>query len=299
MKKGARYFYYLFAILLSKIIFVMPYRLSVKIGGLAGLLAYYLIGDSRRIVVENISMALPELSAVKVRDIAKKTFVNQGKNAFELFSFPKLNKNNIFKIVRFTGRDNMQEAVGQNKGVLMTSAHCGNWEMIGPTLSYSGFSLNVIARKIYIEGLNRLLVNFRLSKGYRVILRSGQESAKQILRSLRQKEILALLIDQDTDVPGVFVKFFGKDAWTPSGLAALARRTGAAVTLALDVRKPDDTHEVLMSGPYKMQLSDDESADILANTQLLTLKIEEHIRKYPDQWVWMHKRWKTKIDNIS
>jgi KDO2-lipid IV(A) lauroyltransferase len=114
-----------------------------------------------------------------------------------------------------------------------------------------------------------------------------------MLRSLRHNEAIGMLIDQDTDVPGVFVDFFGRPAWTPSGLAALALRTNAAVVLALDCRLPDDHHEVVVKGPIELIRTGNKDNDILENTRRISLMIEEHIRAYPDQWVWFHERWKT------
>ena len=102
-----------------------------------------------------------------------------------------------------------------------------------------------------------------------------------------------MLIDQDTDVPGVFVDFFSRPAWTPSGLAVLALKTGASVVLALDVRLENDKHTPILAGPIEMKRTDNLDRDVLDNTQAITELIEEHIRKYPSQWVWMHERWKT------
>jgi KDO2-lipid IV(A) lauroyltransferase len=295
-KKILRQAYFILAFIFSKIVLLLPYKISVKSGGLLGLAAYYLVAGSRNITEENLAQSFPDKSAAEIKSIARKVFFNQGKNVFELFSFPKFSLKDIASIAELgnESRLSMQEALGKNKGVLIASAHCGNWEMMGASLSANGFPINVIARRIYIDGLNRMLVSFRNKKNVNVILRSGRNAAKEILRSLRNNEAIGMLIDQDTRVPGVFVDFFSRPAWTPSGLAVLALKTGASVVLALDVRLKDDRHKPVVTGPFDMINTGNFDEDVRRNTQLITAKIEEHIRKYPEQWVWMHQRWQTK-----
>lgn len=290
-----RRIYYFLALFFSKIVIILPYRFAVLCGGGLGVAAFYCAREARALAVENLKNSFPGKSERDIAQLARLVFVNQGKNVFELFSFPKLGKNDVEAICKIKNRECMVNALAGGKGVLIASAHCGNWEMMGAALSLSGFPINVIARRIYIEGLNRMLVSLRNSKGVRVILRSGKESAREILRSLRHNEAIGILIDQDTTVPGVFVNFFSRNAWTPSGLAILALRTGANVVLALDVRLPDDTHEVILSGPISIKKTGNMESDIIENTQLITTLIEDHIRAYPAQWVWMHNRWKTKL----
>jgi Kdo2-lipid IVA lauroyltransferase/acyltransferase len=293
MKPIIRQMYYWCARLFAFLVQCLPYRGAVVLGGMLGSAGFSLIRKSRRIVLDQLRRSFPERSEGDIIRIGHEVFVNQGKNAFELFSFPRLGKDDIDRIAAIENRAAIEEGLRRGKGVLLASAHCGNWEFMGASLSLGGFPVNVIARRIYIEGLNRMLVGYRTSKGMKVILRSGQESARQILRSLRHNETIGMLIDQDTAVPGVFVDFFGRKAWTPSGLATLALRTGASVVLALDVRMPGDVHRVVLKGPLTLTNTGNIEADVHANTAMITALIEEHIRKYPSQWVWMHERWKT------
>lgn len=272
---------------------MMPLRLAVTCGGLLGFVAYYCVAQARRDVLNGLAASFPDWSDVTRRRIGREVFVNQGKNAFELFSFPRLSKDDILRLAPIENRPAFDAALARAKGVLIAGAHCGNWEFMGASLAQAGYPINVIARRIYIEQLNDMLVGYRTSKGEKVILRSDASSAREMLRSLRHNESIGMLIDQDTDVPGVFVDFFGRKAWTPSGLATLALRTGAAVILALDVRMPDDTHRVQLSGPIELTKTGNMDTDVLSNTQRISDMIEQHIRRYPAQWVWMHRRWKT------
>jgi len=296
MKRIIRYFYYLAALSFSKIVGIIPYKSAVWLGGRIGYLAYYVAREARRVTEKNLEVAFPEKNPDEIRTIARQVFVNQGKNTFELFSFPKLSKERILKIVKIENESELRKPIDSGAGIIMPSAHCGNWEIMGASFAALGLPVNVVARKIYIDGLNSMLVGFRESKGMKVVLRSEKNAAKLMLKALRNREIIALLIDQDTAVPGVFVDFFSKKAWTPSAVASLALRTGASIVLALDVRMPDDTHKAIIK-PVELRRSGDTEKDIAENTQAITAQIEEHIRRYPEQWVWMHERWKTRPDD--
>ena len=293
MKRIIRYFYYLAALFFFKFIQLLPYKSAVALGGWLGSVAYIVLSEARNITEKNLAGAFPEKKDEEIRRIARLVFVNQGKNAFELFSFPKLTKEKIRELVTIDNEAELIRPIESGKGIIMPSAHCGNWEIMGASLAALGLPLNVIARRIYIEQLNKMLVGFREMVGMKVILRSGKDAARMMLKALKNREIIALLIDQDTSVPGVFVDFFSKQAWTPSGMAVLALRTDAAVVLALDVRMKDDTHRALIR-PIEIKRTGDMDKDIFETTRQITRLIEDHIRNFPEQWVWMHERWKTR-----
>lgn len=294
MKKFRRYLYYLTAKVFFGLVQILPYRVSVRIGGALGWLGYYLVGKARNDTLSNLRASFRDKSEQEIKAVARKVFINQGKNAFELFSFPKLKGKDMDKLIDIENKQAFSEALLAGKGVLIASAHCGNWEMMGAGLSHHGFPINVIARRIYIEGLNDILVGLRESKGVKVILRSSKDSARDILRALRQNEAIGILIDQDTDVSGVFVDFFSRPAWTPVGVAAIAMKTGSKVILALDTRLPDDRHRIVIRGPIEFKKTGDKQRDVFEYTKIISDMIESHIKAYPEQWVWMHNRWKTK-----
>ena len=293
MKTTLRYLYYIFALVFSKAILLLPYKLAVKIGSLIGILGFHFASKARKITIKNLEQAFSNKSKEEIRKIAKLVFENQGKNLFELFSFPKLNKEKINSLVEIENLDGFKKALSYGNGVLLASAHCGNWEIMGAALALNGMPINVIAKKIYIPQLNSMLVGFRKSKGVNVILRSEINTARQMLRALRNNESIAMLIDQDTAVPGVFVNFFNRLAYTPSGLVTIAIKTNASILLALDERLENDRHKIILS-PIELKLTDNFDADVLYNTAYITQLIENHITRLPSQWVWMHERWKTK-----
>lgn len=299
MKKIIRQFYYIFALVFFGVVYIIPYRIAVKLGGFLGRLAYYIVKKSRNITLSNLKLSFPEKSEKEIKKIAVEVFVNQGKNMFELFSYPKVSNKKLSQIAKIENPEGMKKALEKGKGVLIASAHCGNWEMMGATLAINGFPINVIAKRVYIEGLNKLLVSLRNSKGVQIIYRAGADSAKKMLRCLKRNESIGLIIDQDTMVQGVFVNYFGRPAWTPSGLASLAIKTEAAVVTALGVRLDNDNHKVVLSDPIEVEKTDNLDNDILNFTQKITSMIENHVRQYPSQWVWMHERWKTKYNENS
>ncbi|MCX5782483.1 MAG: lysophospholipid acyltransferase family protein [Elusimicrobia bacterium] len=292
-EKIYRYIYYLIIISLFKVAQLLPYKTAVKFGGFLGLVAYYVIKVSREPAIINLKNSFPEKSPEEIRLLAKNIGVKTGKNIFEFLYYPKLSSADLGRIVEIENENILADAVKKGKGVLLASAHCGNWEFLGAAMASKGYPVNVIAKKSYLDRGNKMLLNFRISKGLKIIFRDQSDTARKMLKALKNGEILALLIDQDTSVPGVFVNFFSRLAWTPSGLATLALKTEAKVVLALDARLPDDRHKVVIT-PIEISKTGNFENDVLKNTQHVTSLIENHIRQYPDQWVWWHKRWKTR-----
>lgn len=289
-QKFVRWLIYIKLRFIHFIVLLLPFKLSVWLGGWLGLLAYYCLRRPRLIILDNLSRTFPDKSSRKIRKIAREVLVNQGKNLFEALSFPKLDFQHLEKIIITEGLENLTEAFKDKKGVLLLTAHLGNWELLGIYLSLAGYPINVIARRIYDDRLNKILVDLRNSKGVKCILRD--ESSYQVLRCLRRNEALGVLIDQDTSVQGVFVDFFGRPAYTPQGLATIALRTQAVVIPTFIVRV-GNKHKVIIKEKVELKHSSDEKQDILDNTQKFTQIIESMVRSYPSQWIWMHQRWKT------
>ena len=283
---------YWFVVFLRTIALCLPLSAGIVIGGAIGLLAYFLVPRYKRIAFKNLAQSFPEKPHREISSLTKQVFINQGKNLFELLNFHRLNREKIKEIIEFRGMENFKKAFSCGKGVLILSAHLGNWELTGAGLSMSGVPLNVVARKVYIEQLDRVLRRIRESVGMRSISRGEQGSAKEILRALKKNEALAVLIDQNTKaIPGVYVNFFGKKAYTPSGLAILALRTGASVVPVFIYRRKDNSCLIEADEPIKPERTGDDERDIVLNTQRFTAIIEEKIRQHPEQWVWFHERW--------
>jgi len=297
IKKIRRKIYYYAAFVASKLVLLLPYKFSVAVlGRFFGLIGYY-VAPVSKIAVKNLSECFPEKTQDEIIKIAKEVFINQGKNFFELANFPKLTPEILKKISKVEKAHLIKETVAKGKGVLIISAHTGNWEITAAAVANFGVPVNVVAKKIYIKELNDMLVGYRTSKNVKVILKDSPDTGRKLLKALKRGEIIAMLIDQDTKVPGIFVDFFGKPAWTPSGLAVIALKSGAEVLLGVDKRNGRYLHETVIKGPINIKRTDDFDADVRALTQEATNMLEQHIRKYPSQWVWFHERWKTKKQN--
>ncbi|MDR3049041.1 MAG: lysophospholipid acyltransferase family protein [Elusimicrobiota bacterium] len=294
MRYFRRRVYYVGALFFSKLVLLIPYKLIVHYGSkFIGWIAYFVTRDSSDIAKRQLKSCFPDKSAQEIEKITRNIFVNEAKNFFELANFPKLKGAFFDKISSVENSHLIKESLKKGKGVLIVSAHAGNWEITAAAVARLGVPVNVVAKKIYIDGLNNMLVNYRLSKNVKVILKDSPDTARKLLKALKNGEIIAMLIDQDTNVPSVFVDFFGKPAWTPSGLASLALKRGTDVLAGIDKRVGKYAHNTIITGPIVIEPSGNFDKDVINLTQKASLVLEEHIRQYPDQWVWFHERWKT------
>jgi len=235
-----------------------------------------------------------EKSKEELTRIAYNVFINLGKNLFEFFWASKKDKSKLEKIASFEGIEYLQEALNKGKGVSVITPHLGNWELMAHFASIAGFPVNVIAKKLYDPRLDNLVLSLRNNYGIKTIFRDETSTGKKILKALKRGEILGMLIDQDTKVEGVYVRFFNQLCYTPSGAANLALRTGAQVLFCTISRNTNRKHSIRFYPPLRTVRTLDKQNDIVTNTQIYSHLIEASIRKYPDQWVWMHQRWKTK-----
>ncbi|MEO7794558.1 MAG: lysophospholipid acyltransferase family protein, partial [Thermoanaerobaculia bacterium] len=170
--------------------------------------------------------------------------------------------------------------------IVIVTGHCGNWELLAAALNQRGLGMLVVAREIDEPGLQTMLLDLRARFGTRTIVRGTPGAARALLGALRGAGALGMLIDQDTKVEGVFVEFFGRPAWTPVGAAELALRFDAVVLPTFIVRRPDGTHEATIHPELALP------AAPTAATALMTAAIEAQIRSHPEQWVWLHRRWR-------
>jgi KDO2-lipid IV(A) lauroyltransferase len=297
MKKYIRKCYYYAAYLFSKLVLFLPYKVSVSfLADILGWLAYYVVSDARKKARKHLTMCFPDKSLEEINKIIKTVFKYEAKNFFELLNFPKMSDEffDSIALMEKSQQEIFKKLLERKKGILALSAHCGNWEMLAAGVA-KHFPLNVIARKIYIEELNDMLVKYRNMKNVKVILRSEKSSARKMIKALKDNEIIAMLIDQDTSVQSVFVDFFGMPASTPLGLASIALKVGTPVVLAVDKRLPGGKHKFIISDEIlPPQSCGDFDADVKNFTAKLTKCLEDFIRENPEQWVWFHERWKTK-----
>jgi KDO2-lipid IV(A) lauroyltransferase len=186
----------------------------------------------------------------------------------------------------------MEAALKQGRGVVCLTGHIGNWEVLPIFTNFQGWRSAVVAQKLYDPRLDELLNGFRTRRGVPVIQRGNVTSS--IIRSLRANMLLGILNDQDTNVDSRWVPFFGRLAKTPVGMLRLARHTGAAVVPVFIARQPSGKNRVYIYPALDLPKSEDVEADLHAGAALCNAALEVFVRRFPEQWVWFHARWKSR-----
>ena len=270
----------------------LPRSVSLVLGGWLGILGFWFASQQKRLACEHIRLCLDIADESRVKTIAKKCFENLGKTVVEFMRFPRMNPEQIQKFVSFEGIQHVEDALAKGKGAIILTGHFGNWELLAASISATVAPLSPIVRKLRSPRLNVLVSRYREKAGYTTIDRDT--GVRQALRCLKRNELLGIVADVDTTVNGVFVDFFGKPAYTPYSPVAFALKTGAAILPAFIVRQPDGTHRAIIEPSLALERCDVKEKELVINTQKFTKIIESYIRKYPEQWIWMHKRWKTR-----
>jgi Kdo2-lipid IVA lauroyltransferase/acyltransferase len=270
----------------------IPYRHIAAIGGIVGLLIYYMDVRHRRIVRRNLSFVYPDWPAEKVKETSRRIFRNLGITLAEICQLTCFSAGDILEKVNVRGEEHLLEAMDRHRGVVLISAHLGNWEIV-PLFwpLYFKIPVTVIARELDNGTVNRWITRLRSRFGGAVIYK--EEAMSDMIRTLRQDKALAILVDQGTRSSlGVKIKFFDKYVTATSGAALLAMRCRSPVLPGFCVRNGDGTFTLEIGKPLSMERTGDLRADLEKNTQAMTDAIEAAVRAYPEQWFWVHKRWR-------
>ena len=278
--------------LIGYAIYLLPRSIVLVIGGWLGTLAYRFASQQRKLAYKHIQQALDITDERTIKTNVKKCFSNLGKNMVEFMLFPRMNPKLLRQYVRFEGVQHVENALAKGKGAIILTGHFGNWELLAASISTTVAPLTPIVRELRSPRLNALVSRYREKAGYSTIDRDT--GVRQALRCLRNNNLLGIVADVDTSVNGVFVDFFGRPAYTPYSPIAFALKTGATILPSFIVRQPDGTHQAIIEPPLTLERCDDKEKELVINTQKYTKVIESYIRKNPEQWIWMHKRWKTR-----
>ncbi len=272
----------------------LPRSSAISMGSSLGRLSYLLIWDARRRTLSNLSLAFgKELDETKLRKLARRVFENVGRNVADAVRLKKMRREDIEKITEIEGLEHFDKAYGTEKGVIGFTGHISNFELLAAYFSLRGYKVSVVGREVYDLRLDRLLVENRESAGIENIPTSA--GVKPVLKALRAGRVLGVLADQDSSrVRGIFVDFFGRPARTPVGPALLAYKTGSPIVPMAIVRTDKNRYKILVKPPVELTFSQDKEKDITDLIQKCTKVLESIIREYPDQWLWMHDRWKSK-----
>ncbi len=274
----------------------LPLPLALRLG--AGLGELFYLGDrrDRRVALFNLRLAFPEKTAGEHARILRASCRNLGRMAAEFCHLPRLEAGHLSQSVRFADRAGWERAIaraGQTGAVILT-AHFGNWELLAYVHGLLGHPITLVHRAMRNRVFDEAITAVRAGAGTRAIKKRA--AAKEALRTLEQHGMVAIPADQNQIFSyGVFVDFFGMPACTTPGPARLAMLTGAPVFPVFLVREGEGgRHRIEVLPEVEMVTTGDRAADIRANTQRCTAVIEDMIRRYPEQWIWFHKRWKTR-----
>lgn len=268
---------------------------KLRIGFFAGMfrLFYHLSPKQRLITIYNLTYAFPEKNMAEIITIAKGVYRTMGIVAAEFFDIPSLTKDNIADLVEVEGLEYCTNALEKNRGILMLGAHFGNWELAAVAFSLVLKPAVITYRPLDSPALDNLVLWVRSCTGN--VLIDKKRAMRKMLRSLAHNEIVATMIDQNMAwQEGIFVDFFGRPACTTTGLALITLHTEAPVIPAYLIRLANGKYRLVIKEEIPVIRTGNEDKDILINTQNFTKVVEDVIREYPDQWFWMHQRWKTK-----
>ena len=270
---------------------LLPARMASDLGGLLGGWAFWLASSERGKALASLEVAFPNVSEVERFHLAHQCFSHLGRSIFELVCVAEIDRQ-VDEWIEWPASDRqvLDEALAAKKGVVFVSGHVGSWELLARRVSLAGYPCQTIAKETTDPRLTRLIERFRVSAKLKSIWRGKEGAAKQMLRALKQGEILGLLIDQDTDVQSLWVPFFGRPAKTPRAAADLALRTGAKVVVGF-CQRVGTRYQLSMREVSAEGLEGEAGAQTL--TARLSEEIEAAIRSAPEQWVWMHRRWKS------
>jgi KDO2-lipid IV(A) lauroyltransferase len=283
--------------LVVKAIGALPRALARAVGIAIAWAVYILHARLRHVGMRNLQLAFPQKSRRERARILRGEFTSLGRQLAEVCLFPTYTRDNVAEVVVYDGFENFERALGRGKGVLFLTGHIGGWELGSFSHSLHGYPLHIVMRSLDNQYLDRLTREYRTMHGNSTV--DKDNFVRGLLSAMKAGETVGILMDTNMTPPqGVFVDFFGIPACTASGLARIALRTDAAVVPGFTVWDPVLRKYRLRFEPQlNLIRTGDDEADVVANTAEFTRMIEEYVRRYPDQWLWVHRRWKTRPES--
>lgn len=294
-KKPYRYFVYLLARLGALILMILPRRWSLAAARQAGRLGFILVSRQREKILASLGKAFGgEKSPKEIETIGRDVLGHLIQTAIDFLKFTRMNPAKAAAFIEIGDTDAFcKDILQEGNGLIIMTAHLGNWELLaGALCRLKGFRGAVVGRRIYYEPYNRWIIKLREAVGVQTIY--SDESVRRIREHLRRNEIVGLLPDQDMEnVHGIFVDFFGKPAYTPIAPVKFAMATNTPVLPAFLVRIPGDRYRLIRGDLIRPKIEGDRDQSVRKYTEVWMRAFEAVIRQYPDQWAWMHDRWKT------
>ncbi|HIE64872.1 MAG: lysophospholipid acyltransferase family protein [Nitrospira sp.] len=290
---------YSIARLLIGLFQLVPYRISVQLGVSLGTVFYLIDKRHRQIALNNLRTSFKEeKSEREIRRIALSSFQNMGRAVVEFACLPKWTDEEVKEKVKIDGLEHILSAQKCGKGMILLSAHFGNWEWMAVGLAARGVPMHVVARRMDNRYIDQMIQKWRSRFGNSVFNKQKTPAA-EIVALLREGGTVGFLLDQNTAIyEAVFVDYFGRKAATHKGLAILALRTGASVVPVFFIRTKEGPR-IVIEKALELTRTGILKQDVVNATALFTQKIESFVRQHPDHWLWVHRRWKTRPPHSS
>lgn len=266
----------------------MPLRHAQACGRFVGRIALHIVRRERRKAIRNIGIAFPEWTEEQRRQAIRKMFQHFGMSLFEIAWLPNLKAETMHETTTVEGVQALRDVVASGRPMLAITGHCGNWEWFAHATALGGVPISVLHRERDEQEMNQFITELRSGAGIRTIDRGSESSAREMIKALKSGQALCFLMDQSIRAESVKVPFFGRPALTPIGPAKLAIRMEAAVAIGFITRGEDGFQRAYWLPPIFTSRGDDP----VALTARITAAMEDHIRKVPEQWAWMHDRWR-------
>lgn len=270
------------------IINVQPKWLKRALGALIGAFTWQLVPKRRKLTARENIMKTLSLSEKEADAVAKKSWTRFGPMLIEVMNFPNIKKH-FDDYVVIEGRENLDKAMAYGKGVVLATAHTGNWELLGATMGVLNYPIIAVAQKQASGSMNRLINEYRAMMGMHV---TEKTSVLEMIKYLGRGSIIGLLMDQDARDDGVILDFLGQKAACFQGPAYMARLKGAPIVPAFITKIGEGRHKVIFHAPFFVEKTTDKKEDIKRTMIKVVSFVENHIRSHPEEWFWMHDRWK-------
>jgi Kdo2-lipid IVA lauroyltransferase/acyltransferase len=288
------YLEYGVALTILKLFGLLPRKLALQAGYGVGAIAHAVLPHLRRHAETNLRIAFPDMPESERERIKRNVFRNLGRLLGEVTQFPKLHRDNIKDIVTDEGLEHYVNAVNSGRGVILLTGHIGAWELSVFAHSLNGYPMSFLKRNVDNPLVEQIGENYRSRFGNRSLDKKG--SVREIIKTLKSGGVVGILADLNTSrEEGVFCDFFGTPACTTAGIATLALRTGALVVpgyLLWD--EAAQIHRLHFEPSVETIDTGNQKEDVQTNTARYTKVLENVIRQHPDQWLWIHRRWKTR-----
>ena len=293
MKRLRQFLAFSLLVLVTFPLAVLPYRLSLMVGDVLGLLIFAFWGSRRSIALDNLRGAV-ERGAITLQEdprlVICRNFRNLGRFLLEVIKIYYGFGNAIFKKIEMRGVENFRQAEQRGKGVMLITGHCGNWELMAVYLSMNLARVQVVARRQDNVYINRFIEKTREKYGNSVIYKEG--ALRRILSALKKNEVVGILMDQSViRSEGIIIHFLGKNAYAMKTPAVIARKTGTPV-VPIFIRRTGEGHIIEIGPEIPLDPSSDSETALLNDTVNFSRPIEEFIKQYPADWLWIHRRWK-------